>query len=102
MQVIGNRQARSGIAVRCVIFLCLALVSVAATAQVLHFHPDQFSSAPKHCPICPVLHSIAPVAHSVQLDFSLHATAFLSANINPHPQSPAKSFALFSRPPPLA
>lgn len=101
MQVIGNRQARSGIAARCLIFLCLALVSVAATAQVLHFHADQLSGAPKHCPICPVLHSMTPLAHSVQLDFSLHGTAFLPATIESHRQSPADSFALFSRPPPL-
>jgi len=102
MQVIWHKQARSGIAVRWLVVLCLALVSVAGTAQVLHFHADQLDGAPKHCSICLVLHSFAPLAHSVQLDFSLQATAFLSLSVDSHRPPMAASFALFCRPPPLA
>ncbi|HEY6253387.1 MAG TPA: hypothetical protein VI685_25805 [Candidatus Angelobacter sp.] len=97
-----HKQARSGRAAPWLVVLCLALVSVAATAQVLHFHVDQLAGTAKHCPICPALHSVVPLAHSVHLDFSLQTTAFLAASIVPHRQSVATSFALLSRPPPLA
>lgn len=101
MQVSSQQQARSGLPARWLVVLCLALVSVAATAQVLHFHSDELVNTPKHCSICLVLHSVVPVAHSVHLDFSLQITAFRAAGVDSDCQSAAESFALFSRPPPL-
>jgi AhpD family alkylhydroperoxidase len=102
MQVTLGKQARSGIAVRWLVLLCLLLVSIAATAQVLHVHPEQAADAPTHCALCLVMHSAAAVAHSVQLDFSLQTAAFLTASLDSQRPSVVNSFALFSRPPPLA
>lgn len=102
MQLTWHKQARSGVALRWLVFLCLALVAVTATAQALHFHVDQLAGTPKHCPICPVLHSVTPLAHSVQLDFSLHTTAFLAASAESHRYLLENTFSLFSRPPPVA
>jgi len=93
-------QARIRTSGRLLVFLCLALLSFTATAQVLHSHPDQLAGTAKHCPICPVLHSVAPLTHSVQLDFSFHTTAYLTGCSNPQHHAVEALFALFSRPPP--
>ena len=85
---------------RVLVFVCLALFSVTATAQVLHSHPEALAA--KHCPICPVLHSVAPLTHSIQLDFSFHTTAYLSACSDTEHHTVEVTFALFSRPPPQA
>jgi hypothetical protein len=101
MQVTLIKQPRASSTFRWLVVLCLALVSLSATAQVVHFHADDLSGIEKHCPICSVLHSATPLTHSVQLDFSFQTTAPLHFCAGPDHHSFSASFALFSRPPPL-
>jgi hypothetical protein len=101
MQLTGYKQERSSIVVRCLIVLCLALVSIAATSQVLHYHADQTADTATHCALCLVMHSAPAISHPLQLDFSLQTTAFITTSLDPARQPVANWFALFSRPPPL-
>jgi hypothetical protein len=87
-------------AFRWLVFLCLLLVTASATAQVAHLHADQLSGTAKHCPICPVLHSLTPLVYSVQLHFSFQTAAYLCSPEDAVHQLDSSSFALFSRPPP--
>jgi hypothetical protein len=82
------------------VLLCLTLFLLSATAQVLHIHSDQMPGSAKHCPMCPVLHSVAPLIHSLQLDVSFQTTAYLPPCFDSHRHAVESSFALFSRPPP--
>jgi hypothetical protein len=100
MHVIPIKQPGQAHAVRWLVVLCLALLSLTAAAQVLHFHADDFSGIEKHCPICSVLHSATPLPHAVQLDFAFQTTALLQFSANPDQRSFSLLFALFSRPPP--
>lgn len=100
MHVRSIKQTTKARAVRWLVIVCLALLSVTAAAQVLHFHADELTGIEKHCPICSVLHSVAPLAHAVQLDFSFQ-TAFLPrVSVGLNHDSFAGTFALFCRPPP--
>lgn len=101
MHVMSIKQPRKTRALRWLVVLCLALLSLTAATQVLHFHADEFSGIEKHCPICSVLHSAAPLAHAVQLDFSFQTTALLHIPTTPDQHSFAAAFALFCRPPPV-
>jgi hypothetical protein len=100
MHFTSIKQPNKSCAVRCLVVLCLALLSLTAAAQVLHFHADDFSGIEKRCPICSVLHSATPLAHAVQLDFSYRTTALLQPSSTDDHCSFSGSFALFSRPPP--
>jgi len=93
--------ARRSVGIRCLLFLCLALVSVSATAQVLHVHADDLAGTAKHCSICSTLHSSAPLTHALYLDFSFRTAGYLSIAADSDCQILFASFALFSRPPPL-
>jgi len=101
MHVTFIKQHGKAHAVRWLVVLCLALLSLTAAAQVLHFHADDSSGIEKHCPICSVLHSATPLAHAVQLDFAFQTTALLQFSTNPDHRSFSRQFALFSRPPPV-
>lgn len=96
------QQVRASSTFRWLAVLCLALISISASAQVLHFHADdQVAGAAKHCSICLVLHATPAVAQSVLVNVSFQTTAYLQVWANPAHNSASASFALFSRPPPL-
>jgi hypothetical protein len=101
MQVSSLQQSRASAAVRWLVLLCLALVTITATAQAVHFHPDQAVGAANHCSICVVMHSAAVAAHQVQLDSSFQTSGYLHVSVESGHISSLASFALFSRPPPL-
>lgn len=102
MQVRSLEKSRSAAIFRWLVFLCLVLVSIAATAQAMHFHSDQAARTTNHCSICLVMHSAAVAAHQVQLDSSFQSSGYLHVSANSARVSSLASFALFSRPPPLA
>lgn len=96
------KQPRAGSIFRWIAAFCLALVLLAGTTQALHFHSDQLGGTAKDCPLCVVLHWTAAVVHSVQVSFSFQTTAYLPVSTDHVQISAGSSFALFSRPPPLA
>jgi hypothetical protein len=100
MHLTSIKQTNKSYAVRCLVVLCVALLSLTAAAQVLHFHADDFSGIEKRCPLCSVLHSVTPLVHAVQLDFSYQTTALLQVSTTSDHGSFFGLFALFSRPPP--
>lgn len=102
MTMVPTNSERASSVARWLAVVCLALVCISATAQALHFHPNEPGDSAKHCPICPVLHSTAPLAQSLQFSFALQYAAYLPFAAGISRQSLEKSFALFSRPPPLA
>jgi hypothetical protein len=95
-------RGRSSLAMRWLAVACLALVSLFAAAQVLHSHPTTLDDTSKDCPLCLVLQSCASVVHSVQIDFSLQTTYYLTVSADLDRKSVIRSFVLFSRPPPQA
>jgi hypothetical protein len=102
MHVTSIKQPRASLAVRWMVVLCLALVAFGAGAQALHYHSDQSTDAANHCSLCLVMHSAPAVTHSAPVGFSFQTTAYLPASADVTGASSAASFALFSRPPPLA
>jgi hypothetical protein len=100
MHVTFIKQPSKAHAVRWLVVLCLALLSLTAAAQVLHFHADDLSGIEKRCPICSVLHSATPLTQAVELDFSFQTTALLQFSTSPNRRSFSGLFVLFSRPPP--
>jgi hypothetical protein len=101
MQGASNQQARS-VDIRWLVFVCMALVFVSSSAQVMHLHADVLAGRAKHCPICPVLHSLTPLSHAVHIDISFQAIAHLPVCEDSNHSTSFHLFALFSRPPPLA
>lgn len=79
--------------------LCLALLALLSAAQVAHIHP--FASDADHCPICIVLHAVAPLSVAaviillVQIGASAPVAEARKAN---RPWS----ISLYTRPPPFS
>jgi amino acid transporter len=99
----GNRQAR-GLTSRPRAFavatiVCLVLLALLAVVQVAHIHPLETDA--DHCPLCIVMHAVAPVAAA--------AAVILLVQIGtPVPDLEARTIVrpwystLFTRPPPFA
>jgi hypothetical protein len=100
--VTASRQFHLSCATRWFLFLCLGLVFLLATTQVLHSHADdQLAGTSKHCSVCLVLHATPILTQAVQIVFSFQATGYLPSWADLCTKSSLTSFALFSRPPPL-
>jgi hypothetical protein len=79
--------------------MCLVLLALLAVAQVAHTHP--LVSDADHCPLCIVMHAVAPVA--------VAATVILLVPVGtPAPTLEPRAIlrhwhpTLFTRPPPFA
>ena len=90
-----RRNRPRGIAVATVV--CLVLLALLAVVQVAHTHP--LVSDADHCPLCIVMHAVAPVA--------VAATVILLVQVGtPAPVLEARAIlrhwhpTLFTRPPP--
>lgn len=97
----SGQQTRSALTLRCLVLVCVLLFLVSSTAEVVHIHADQLSGTAKHCRICPVLHSVAPLVHVVHIDVSFQAIAHLPVCEDSNHSTSFHLLALFSRPPPL-
>ena len=79
--------------------VCLVLLALMAVVQIAHVHP--LESDADHCPLCIVMHAVAPVAVTAPVIILVQVGApapviHVRAVIRPwHP-------TLFTRPPPLA
>jgi len=78
--------------------VCLVLLALLAVVQVAHVHPTDGNS--DHCPLCIVMHAVAPVATTAAVILLVQvgtpASAFETRAIirTWHP-------TLFTRPPPV-
>jgi len=79
--------------------LCLALLALLTVAQVAHTHP--LESDADHCPLCIVLHAVAPVAVTAALIILVELDASTPA-CDERPAIRHWSPTLFTRPPPCA
>jgi hypothetical protein len=80
--------------------LCLLLVGLVATAQAVHYHPNELANEAKHCSICQVAHASAQVGPVAQLAVNLTITAFVVHSPDVDPKPVPDTFSLFCRPPP--
>lgn len=101
MHVSRIQQTHRNSTFRWLVVVCLALVAITATAQAVHYHPDQVAGAASHCSLCLVMHSAVAVTHSAEISFSFQTSTYLPMSEDSQRQSASTSFALFSRPPPL-
>ena len=87
---------------RWVVVVCLLLISISVVAQS-HFHTDDSTSVPKHCPICQVAHSTSAQITVVAQCHVIYATCgyLILARDHDHLLDLYASWH-FSRPPPLA
>lgn len=82
------------------VVVCLVLLALLTFAQVAHVHPNE--AAADHCPLCIVLHSVAPVAAAavlvilIRVGFSAPVPVLLEA------VQPCWHASLFIRPPPIS
>jgi len=96
--------------------LCVALMAAIGTAQAVHIHGDWLpknaahASLPadasqgqgeEHCPLCVAMHSALPVTLAVVPVPLLEVQHLFSTRVLVAPQK-LWSFAMFSRPPPVA
>jgi hypothetical protein len=101
---------------RVVAILCVALMGAIGTAQAVHIHGDWLpqnalhatvpadasqGQGEEHCPLCVAMHSALPVTMVAVPAPLQEVLQLLSARV---PVAPQKlwSFAMFSRPPPVA
>jgi hypothetical protein len=93
----GRRPAPRVFAVATV--LCLVLLALLAVVQVAHVHP--LESDADHCPLCIVMHAVAPVAVAaaviILVQVRMPVPIFESRAVI-RPWNPT----LFTRPPPFA
>ena len=95
-RALENAMPRAGMVL---VILCLALLALLSVIQVAHIH--QFGTDADHCPICIVVHSIAPPSVAavaiilVQLGFSSPAVGAVRVARRP-------IFSHFTRPPPVS
>jgi hypothetical protein len=93
----GQEPARRIFAVATV--LCLILLALLTVVQIAHVHPLQ--SDADHCPLCIVMHAVAPVAVAaaaitlIQVGTPVIIVEARSIRRHWHP-------TLFTRPPPVA
>ncbi len=93
----SNRSTPRSFAVATVV--CLILLALLAVVQVAHVHP--LESDADHCPLCIVLHSVAPVSVAVAIIILVQIGApvpVLRVRAAFRPWLPT----LFIRPPPIA
>jgi hypothetical protein len=79
--------------------VCLVLLALLAVVQVAHIHP--LESDADHCPLCIVMHAVAPVAVTAAVIILVQVGSpapILEARGVIRPWHPA----LFTRPPPFA
>jgi hypothetical protein len=96
--------------------LCVALMAAVGTAQAVHIHGDWLpqnalhatvpadasqGQGEEHCPLCVAMHSALPVTLAVVPESLQEVRLLLSAHVLIAPQR-LWSFAMFSRPPPVA
>jgi hypothetical protein len=96
--------------------MCVLLVGAIGTAEAAHIHGDWLpkiaahASNPanasdgqgeEHCPLCVAMHSTLPVTIQIVPVPVLEVGSALTARIRVAPQK-LWSFAMFSRPPPVA
>ena len=80
-------------------FLCIVLVVVCGTIQVVHTHPDNIYHA--DCALCSTAHAVVQVTvPPVTLHIS-HVESVVEALIVPVRPGTFLTFALFTRPPPV-
>jgi hypothetical protein len=84
------------------LLVCLLLLAVSAGAQVLHFHSDNLPATAKHCPICPVAHSVAQIVLVIHLESVLNLAGYLRSARGLEHKSTFELPWYYSRPPPLA
>ena len=87
---------------RRIALICVLLIAVMIGAQALHAHPNEFSSAAKHCTVCQIAHTSLQVATLAHVDFGLKTTAYLPVSEDPDAPRALDSLPLFCRPPPAA
>jgi hypothetical protein len=102
--------------IRTVAMLCMLLMSAVGTVQAVHIHGDWLpqnaahvslpadgsqGQGEEHCPLCVAMHSTLPVTMVVAPAPLLEAAQPLSTRVLIAPQK-LWSFAMFSRPPPVA
>jgi hypothetical protein len=79
--------------------VCLLLLALIAVVQIAHVHP--LESDADHCPLCVVMHAVAPVAVTAAVIILVHVgtpAPVIQVRAVIRPWSPT----LFTRPPPLA
>jgi hypothetical protein len=77
--------------------VCLVLLALLAVVQVAHVHP--LMSDADHCPLCIVMHTVAPVSVAAAVIILVQVgmpAPVLEARASIRPWSPT----LFTRPPP--
>ena len=84
---------------RALSLLCILLTLFVATAQIIHVHNGNPTSADRDCPICSVAHSTAQVAAAFQYAPVFGRTAFV-ATVKESLRSFLSVPCLFIRPPP--
>jgi hypothetical protein len=98
LQAIRHRAGRSApqsIAAAAVV--CLILLALLAVVQVAHIHP--LGADADHCPLCVVMHTVAPVSVAAAVIILVQVgtpVPVLEARATIRPWSPT----LFTRPPP--
>jgi hypothetical protein len=79
--------------------VCLVLLALLAVVQVAHIHP--LVSDADHCPLCIVMHTVAPVSAAAAIIILVQVgtpAPILEARAVIRPWSPI----LFTRPPPFS
>ena len=91
----GRRSTPRSFAVATVV--CLVLLALLAVVQVAHIHP--LASDADHCPLCIVMHTVAPVSVAAAVIILVQVgtpAPVVEARATIRPWSPT----LFTRPPP--
>ena len=80
-----------------VALVCLALLALLTVAQVAHTHSE--SSDADHCPLCIVMHTVAPAIVAAAV-ITLVQIALAAPTPEAHPITRIWHAQLFIRPPP--
>ena len=92
-----DRRRRSPRSFAVATVVCLVLLALLAVVQVAHVHP--LMSDADHCPLCIVMHTVAPVSVAAAVIILVQVgmpAPVLEARASIRPWSPT----LFTRPPP--
>lgn len=81
--------------------LCVVLVMLAGTAQVLHMHADG-TDTHANCSLCAAAHVGVQVTSAPVPSATLEVSARQEVRDTPRPANRVSAFALFTRPPPAA
>jgi len=98
----SNRQHRDGklglFGLSILAFACLLLLTLLTLVQVAHVHPA--STGADHCPLCVVMHSVAPAVLVAAAILTSRSSEPIPVPVVSYAPRSWRSYKLYNRPPP--